>query len=314
MLQNFLEALEITGALKNVKRVVLVTGAKQYGLHLGRPKNPMLESDPRVDGADRPPNFYYRQQDILAQYASQHAFDWVVTYPNDVIGLASNNFMNLATPLALFAVVRRELGGAMPWPGSETFYHAATSFTDSKLHAQFCLWAALEPRAANQAFNVVNGDVECWENLWPRVAAHFGTQVLPDQFAEHVDQSLGSSTQLADRPPIADVQDQVGLRGSDAVRPSKLEARIDVAKWAKLDEVRAAWRRVAQRAGLEQDAFDKAPWWFLQFVIGRNYNIIVSMSKARELGWTGYKDTWASLHGVFEELEDIKVLPKSKSK
>jgi hypothetical protein len=53
MLKNFLSALQMAGALTKVKRVVLVTGAKQYGLHLGRPKNPMIESDPRIEGKDR---------------------------------------------------------------------------------------------------------------------------------------------------------------------------------------------------------------------------------------------------------------------
>ena len=31
MLRNFLDALDFTGASKKLKRVVLVTGAKQYG-------------------------------------------------------------------------------------------------------------------------------------------------------------------------------------------------------------------------------------------------------------------------------------------
>ena len=45
MLKNFLEALKITGASKNMKRVVLTTGAKQYGFYLSVPKNSMEESD-----------------------------------------------------------------------------------------------------------------------------------------------------------------------------------------------------------------------------------------------------------------------------
>ena len=67
MLHNFISALSETGATKLLKRFILVTGAKQYGLHLGRVKTPMEESDPRIDGPGRPPNFYYRQQDILAE-------------------------------------------------------------------------------------------------------------------------------------------------------------------------------------------------------------------------------------------------------
>ena len=58
MLENFLTALEITGASKTVKRIILTTGAKQYGLHLGVPKQPMEETDAWLADPDRPPNFY----------------------------------------------------------------------------------------------------------------------------------------------------------------------------------------------------------------------------------------------------------------
>lgn len=105
MLRNFLEALRITGAEKALKRVVLTTGAKQYGVHLGPVKNPMEEEDPWLENGDAhgeevaagvkfgggggfPPNFYYVQQRILVEMSKGKGWDWVVTYPNDVIGVA----------------------------------------------------------------------------------------------------------------------------------------------------------------------------------------------------------------------------------
>lgn len=45
MLNNFLEALVISGVASKLKRLVLVTGAKQYGVHLGQVKGPLEESD-----------------------------------------------------------------------------------------------------------------------------------------------------------------------------------------------------------------------------------------------------------------------------
>jgi hypothetical protein len=47
MLSAFCKALELTGAASKIKRFVLVTGAKNYGVHLGRVKIPMQETDPR---------------------------------------------------------------------------------------------------------------------------------------------------------------------------------------------------------------------------------------------------------------------------
>ena len=63
MLDNFIRALEITGAVKKLKRFVLTCGFKQYGVHLGQPKQPLLESDPPLEngfgGISWPTNFYY---------------------------------------------------------------------------------------------------------------------------------------------------------------------------------------------------------------------------------------------------------------
>lgn len=98
MIENFLSALEITGAAKDLKRIILVTGCKQYGVHLGEVKVPMVESDPWLEGKPWPPNFYYRQQHSLHKFCEKNKhISWVVTYPNDVIGFAKGNFMNLAT-------------------------------------------------------------------------------------------------------------------------------------------------------------------------------------------------------------------------
>lgn len=47
MLAAFCKALEMTGTASKLKRFVLVTGAKHYGVHLGRVKIPMEETDPR---------------------------------------------------------------------------------------------------------------------------------------------------------------------------------------------------------------------------------------------------------------------------
>jgi nucleoside-diphosphate-sugar epimerase len=286
MLQNFLSGLEQTGAVKTVKRIILVAGAKQYGVHLGQPKNPMLESDPRLMGEPWPPNFYYRQEDILQSFCAQHQhIQWVVTYPNDVIGFAKGNYMNLATALGLYAIVTKELGNKeLPFPGSEVFYTGFDVFTSSRLHAEFCEWAALEPRAGNEAFNVVNGDVESWQNLWPRVARRFGMGIKPDQFRD--DAPLATSAPMALKPPLSVVAKDVGLVAL-ADQPSKLEARVDLIKWSEQEDVKAAWSRLSEREGLQKDAFEKATWWFLKFVLGRNFSLVQSMSKARAMGWTG---------------------------
>ena len=285
MLRNFLDALEITGAAKKLKRVILTTGAKRYGVHLGPAKQPMEESDPWIEGSGRPPNFYYNQQRILAEKANSALWDWVVTYPSDVIGVAKGNFMNLTTSLGLYASISKEIDGNLVFPGSETFYTLFDSFTYSKIHAQFCLWAAVEPQCSNQAFNVVNGDIESWQNLWPKVAKRFKCHIPRDQFHLGVGRRSGSVLELAENPPIADTAAERGLE--DNVQRGKVEQRIDLIKWSQRANVQSAWKKLCERDGLEKDSFEKATWGFLGFVLGRNYSNVLSMSKARQFGWTG---------------------------
>lgn len=307
MLQNFLEALIITGAEKKLKRVILTTGAKQYGVHLGPVKCPMVETDKWIEGDGRPPNFYYTQQRTLQAAAKRGGWDWVVTYPNDVIGVARGNFMNLSTALAVYAAVNKELGGQLPFPGSQTFYSRFDCFTCSRLHAQFNLWAAMEQKCGNEAFNIVNGDTETWANMWPKLAKHFGCTVPSRQFeGKAADEN---ATKLLEKPPFEDFAAETGLEGE--VRQGKVESRIDLVKWSQKQEVKDAWRRVAQREGLEKDALETATWGFLQFVLGRDYDIVISMSKARKFGWTGYIDTWDAFEETFDELAEEKIVPKT---
>lgn len=304
MLQNFLEALSINKV--QLKRVLLTTGAKQYGVHLGPVKCPMEETDPWIDSPGRPPNFYYTQQRLLYAAAKKQNFEWVVTYPNDVIGVARGNFMNLSTALALYASVNKELGGELEFPGSETFYTRFDSFTSSKLHAAFSLWAILEPRAANQAFNMVNGDAESWSNLWPKVARKFGCKVPSRQFERQTPDR--SEFELEAVPPFEDLAAARGMEGK--MGHGRVEQRIDLLNWSQKKDVKEAWLRIAERGGLEKDALEKATWAFLGFVLGRNYDLVISMSKARKLGWMGYVDSWEALEASFDELAREKIVPK----
>ncbi|KAK2009297.1 NAD dependent epimerase/dehydratase family protein [Colletotrichum eremochloae] len=310
MLQNFLAALEKTGAADKVKRILLITGAKQYGVHLGvPPSNPMEDSDPwHREDPPLPPIFYERQRNILRSFCERHKnASWTVTYPNDVIGVAKGNFMNLATTLGLYAAITRELGRDLEFPGSETFYTKFDCFTSAKLHAEFCEWAVLEPRAANEAFNVVNGDVESWQNMWPRLARRFGLKIRPDQFAAKLE--ADGPTELIEKPPVGFLAERSGVVRK--VEPSsRLEERMDLAKWSQQDIVKKAWDQLAEREGLVKDAFEKATWSYLGSVLGRNFDLVISMSKARERGWTGYTDTWQCLQDFFGQLETEKILPR----
>ncbi|KAI0846162.1 NAD(P)-binding protein [Daldinia vernicosa] len=320
MLSNFLEALIKSGRTRELKRFSLTCGLKQYGVHQGQPKNPMREDDEDslfwLEQEDRPPNFYYTQQRILEKYTADHhnKWTWVVTYPQDVIGFARGNFMNLATSIGLYCAVSKELEGSkLVFPGNKFNYLAFNGWTSARLHADFCLWAGKSPDANNQRFNVINGDTQSWQDLWPRMAARFGCNIpgnmfpAGDEFKAYPGY-VGSHTKLHPRPPIAEVAEKIGLK-EEFKEPSELFCQIDLEKWAQRPEVIKAWGALRDRYKLDQTAWDGATWGFVGFLLGRNYSCVASMSKARKLGWTGYADTWDEFEHTFQELEKAKMLP-----
>ena len=92
--------------------------------------------------------------------------------------------------------------------------------------------------------------------------------------------------ELAEKPPVADMAAELGLVGSRMAQQGKVERRVDLMKWSKREDVRKAWEKVAEREGLSKDALEKATWGFSGFVLGRSYDLVIDMSKARKLGWT----------------------------
>lgn len=115
-------------------------------MHQGQPKNPMREDDDLslfwLEQAVRPPNFYYTQQRIVEKAAADagNKWSWTVAYPQDVIGSAKGNFMNLATSLGLYTAVGREIEGSrLIFPGNKINYLAFNCWTSASIHAELSL-------------------------------------------------------------------------------------------------------------------------------------------------------------------------------
>ncbi|KAJ5183456.1 hypothetical protein N7492_001072 [Penicillium capsulatum] len=322
LVSNFLEALEISGAASRIKRFILTCGFKQYGVHIGPAKQPFLEDDPLLEkdagGVSWPPIFYYEQQRILANAARKGGWEWVATLPEDVLGYARGNFMNEATAIGLYCAVSKALPGSeLPFPGSKANYFAFNCWTSANLHAKFCLWAATAPGAGNQIFNVMNGDTESFQNLWPRLATRFGCRIPDPMFpnggtpnTKGFKKYESSTMQLPNKPPLKVTASALGLStDSDLENQPQLFLQVDPEKWAKRDDVGEAWSLLRDKYKLDQRAWEKATWSFLTMTLGRDWSCVGSMSKARSLGWTGYADTWTELEDTLQILEKEGVLP-----
>ena len=168
MLRNVLDAVEPVAS--GLEHVHLVQGTKYYGMHLGPFRTPAREDDARHP----PPNFYYDQQDLLAERQRGRAWAWSASRPTFIYDFAPERARNAVAVIGAYAALCRELGIPFDFPGSTAAFDARRDLTDATLLARAMKYIALTPACRNQAFNVTNGDIVSWRGLWPAIAAHFG--------------------------------------------------------------------------------------------------------------------------------------------
>ncbi|HTF27636.1 MAG TPA: SDR family oxidoreductase [Flavitalea sp.] len=173
MLTNTVNVIDaVAPALQHVS---LMQGYKVYGAHLGPFKTPARETDK----GHMPPEFNVDQQNFLEEKQRGKNWSWSAIRPSVVGGAALGNPMNLAVVIAVYATISKELGLPLRFPGKPGAYHSLLEMTDSALLAKATVWAATEPNTRNEAFNINNGDLFRWSELWPRLAAYFNLDVAP---------------------------------------------------------------------------------------------------------------------------------------
>jgi nucleoside-diphosphate-sugar epimerase len=81
--------------------------------------------------------------------------------------------MDLVPPLAVYAAIQRERGEKLHYPGGA---ERVSQAVDVDLLARAIAWAGDAETARNAIFNVTNGDVFTWPNVWPAIAEAFGME------------------------------------------------------------------------------------------------------------------------------------------
>lgn len=173
MLVNVVNAIEPVAS--DLRHISLMQGYKVYGAHLGPFKTPARETD----AYHMPPEFNVDQQQFLEQRQPGSSWTWSALRPSVVCGFALGNPMNLAMVIAIYASISKELGLPLRFPGKPGAYNSLLEMTDAGLLAKATVWAATDDRCANQAFNITNGDLFRWNELWPKIAANFGLETAP---------------------------------------------------------------------------------------------------------------------------------------
>ena len=199
MLRNVIEPL-VSG--KSVlKHVSILQGTKAYGVHLHPIAIPARESDPRDNHA----NFFLDQQDYVQDAGAKHGFTYTALRPQLVTG-KTPGALNVLPAIGVYAAIRREKGKAFSFPGGPSFVWEAA---DADLVGQVMAWAAQAPQAANEIFNVTNGDVFAWRSVWPAMAETLGVDVGADE-------PMSLATYLRDNADVwATVVAKYGLASGD---------------------------------------------------------------------------------------------------
>jgi nucleoside-diphosphate-sugar epimerase len=173
MLTNLIDIVE--RAAPGLKHVSFMQGYKVYGGHLGPFKTPARETDPYF----MPPEYMVSQQRFIEKRQQGKAWSWSAIRPSVVGGTALGNPLNLAVAIAAYASISKHLGLPLRFPGKPGAYDALLEMTDAGLLAKATVWAATNEQCANHAFNINNGDLFRWNEMWPKIARWFDMEVAP---------------------------------------------------------------------------------------------------------------------------------------
>lgn len=236
MLVNIVDAL--VDARHPLAHVNMVQGTKYYGSHLGPFPTPAREDATR----SLQDNFYYRQEDMLRARHASEGWTWSACRPHAIVDPTRALARSIPTIIAVYATISRELGLPLCFPGTPANYAALYQFTEAGLLARAIEWMATTPEAANEAFNVTNGDCVRWCNVWSAIARYFAMETGPVRTVrlEHV---------MADKAPVwRRIAERNGLA------PTPYE---DVALWSYGDFVfTPSWDHFISTTKLRRHGFD----------------------------------------------------------
>ncbi len=236
MLANLVEPLARLAL--ELRHVSMMHGTKWYGSHFGPYRTPAREDDPR----HFPPNFYFDQLDDVAAHQRGRDWTWSALRPHVVCGFSLGYPHNIVSAIGAYAAICKALGLPLRFPGTAACFDSINQATDVRLLADATVWAATEPRCANQSFNVVNGDLFRWRHLWERLAAYF------DMEAGGV-QTIPLARLMADKEPVwREIVERHGLR------PLTL---AEIANWRYADMILSqGWDQISSPTKARSLGFD----------------------------------------------------------
>ena len=167
MLQNLFGPLE--KAAPGLRHVALLQGTKAYGVHVRPLTVPARENRSEMH---EQPNFYWNQERYLRAAQPGKAWHWSILRPVLIVGDSVGSAMNVIPALGVYAAMMRRAGKtSLDYPGG---VGRVAQAVDADLLARAIAWSGESETAKNEIFNVTNGDVFVWPNVWPAIADALG--------------------------------------------------------------------------------------------------------------------------------------------
>ena len=167
MLRNLFEPLQ--RAASSLRHVALLQGTKAYGVHVRPLVVPARENRSEMH---EQANFYWNQERFIREAQQGKAWSWSILRPVLIVGASVGSAMNVVPALGVYAALMRRAGKArLDYPGGEPRVAQAV---DADLLARAIAWSGESEKARDEIFNVTNGDVFVWPNVWPAIARALG--------------------------------------------------------------------------------------------------------------------------------------------
>ena len=165
MLANLFDAVEQPA----LRHVTLLQGTKAYGVHVRPLAVPARENRSEMH---EQPNFYWNQERFIRGRQTGAAWCWSILRPVLIVGCSVGSAMNVIPALGAYAAMMRRAGRrTLDYPGGAGRVAQAI---DADVLARCIAWSGESATARNEIFNVTNGDVFVWPNVWPAIADALG--------------------------------------------------------------------------------------------------------------------------------------------
>ncbi|KAE8822955.1 hypothetical protein PTNB85_10343 [Pyrenophora teres f. teres] len=292
---NFLQALPEAGI--KPRRILLQTGGKNYGCHIGRVRTPLVESDPQPRHLG--PNFYFDQEDLLEEFCRTHPeTGWNVVMPAAVIGATQYASMNTFLSFGVYAAVQAHRKEPIQFGGDYYTWGYDYTHSSARLTGFLSEWAVLEEQCRNQRFNAQDGGLLSWDRFFHELGRWYG---IDDVRGPEEDEAMyevktfagGKDAPLGYGPPLT------------------LRLSHSLVEWAERPSTPKAWEEMMKQSNgqLKKNLFEGD----FQDVFMGDFAFIpfgtLSMNKARRFGFCGFVDTLESIFEMFQEMGKLGVLP-----